>query len=74
MVGVNEVLMPEAIPASACAEYRARVLAAYGPGGPRTLDQPIAWPRRTGEWPEGYADHVYVPGEVLGRDGGPRGY
>jgi hypothetical protein len=73
-VGVNEVLRPEAVPAGACADYSARVLAAFGPGGPRTLDKPISWPRRTGEWPEGFADIVFVPGEVLGRSRDPYGY
>lgn len=36
-VGVSEVLEESRLPESACAEFRRRALAAFGPGGGRSL-------------------------------------
>lgn len=36
-IGLNVPLRPEALPPNACPDFRARALAAFGPGGPRRL-------------------------------------
>ena len=41
MLGVSEVLLGEMIPSGSCPDFHARVLQAYGPGGPRRLTPEI---------------------------------
>lgn len=74
MVGVNELITPDRIPDGACPEYRARVLATFSAGGPRTLERPIHWPPRPGEdWPDGMAERLYFHESMIGTPRRPSG-